>query len=72
MRKARHLKTVVQHHIVIDDGVSLVEAITPPEPVSAADWQGYAAGAFLQRLAETQQQLDDEDAAQNSKLKLES
>jgi hypothetical protein len=52
MKRIRHVKTIVQHVFVVDDGDSLVEHVEPPNAIPAADWPTYSSDRFSRELAE--------------------
>ncbi len=54
----RLLKVIVQPVFVVDNGETLLEQVAEPVPVSAADWPGYATGAFLDAFAQLRAQVE--------------
>lgn len=64
MRKLRLLKVIVQPVFVVDDGDELVEQTAEPVVVSPADWPTFATTAFLDGVAQLQEQLDAEERAE--------
>lgn len=47
----RHLKTVVQHVFVLDDGETLTEQPSETIVVSAAEWPAYSGETFAKDFA---------------------
>lgn len=62
MRKLRLLKVIVQPVFVVDDGDQLIEQTAEPIVVSPADWPTFATTAFLEGVAQLQEQLEAEDS----------
>lgn len=56
--KLRLLKVICQPVFVVDDGQSLTEQAAEPVVVSAAEWPGYATGAFAAGFEQLRQQVE--------------
>lgn len=58
MPKLRLLKVIVQPVFVVDDGEGLVEHVTQPVEVPAAEWPGFAAGRFAEGFEQLRAQVE--------------
>lgn len=58
MKRLRHVKTVMQHHFVVDDG-DLTEYQSEPVQVSAREFDDYPE-AFEAQRAEQEKALNEE------------
>lgn len=56
--RLRHLKTVVQHTFVLDDGETLVEQVADSLTLSAGQWTEYASGGFQAGFEEIRRQVE--------------
>jgi hypothetical protein len=58
-KRLRHVKTVMQHTLVLDDGQTLTEFTGEPVTVSADKWDEYVNGGFERGVRDAEKNLRD-------------